>query len=167
MAGHAGRATAELLELIMREKAREEENTIKTSSFVVRFSTAYKICFSAITVLLILIGGFLHFFVKDIDIAIFFYIFSTIPFFLCIYSLSYRCTVDEKKMVRVEFWIFKKEVLWSRVKYKKSKRISEYATAAVTLYDERRKRLIDFVSEQTGFTNMERLIKRKKIPSIK
>lgn len=161
----AGKAAAELWETLMREKAREEEKSLKTSNFVVRFSTAYKLFWASITVLLVLIGGGIQIFAKETDIAIFFYVFAAIPLWLCLYSLSYRCTVDEKKMVRVEFWIFKKEISWNSVKYKKTTRVNEYQNGSLTLYDERQKRLIDFVSEQTGFQNMERLVKRKRIPS--
>ena len=161
----AGRAAAELWELIMREKAREGENDIKTSNFVVRYSKAYKISFAAFTVLIALIGVLIQFIGGPAGIAIVLYVLSTL-FLLCfLYSLSYRCTVDEKKMIRVELWIFKKEIAWNCVKYKKTKRINDYENGALILYDERGKRLIDFASEQSGFRNMERLVKRKRIPS--
>ena len=166
----AGRDTAELWELIMREKAREGENDIKTSNFVVRYSKAYKISFAAFTVLIALIGVLIQFIGGSADVAIVFaivlYVLSTLLLLCFLYSLSYRCTVDENKMIRVELWIFKKEIAWNRVKYKKTKRVSEYENGALILYDERGKRLIDFVSEQSGFKNMERLTKRKCIQTL-
>ncbi len=160
---HTGRAAAELWESIMREKAREGENDIKTSNFVVRYSKAYKISFAALTVLIALIGVFIQFIGGSADVAIVLYVLSTLLLLCFLYSLSYRCTVDEKKMIRVELWIFKKEIAWDCVEYKKTKRVNDYENGALILYDKCGKRLIDFVSEQSGFRNMERLVKRKNI----
>ena len=160
---HTGRAAAELWESIMREKAREGENDIKTSNFIVRYSKAYKNSFAALTVLIALIGVLIQFIGESADVAIVFYVLSTLLLLCLLYSLSYSCTVDEKKMIRVEFWIFKKEIAWNCIKYKKTKRVNDYENGSLILYDEGGKRLIDFVSEQSGFRNMERLVKRKNI----
>lgn len=167
MAVHGvGRAAAKRWETLMREKARAEEDPFKPQNFVVRFSTAYKISFAVFTVLVALVGGLIHIFAKDKDAkgpAIFLYILAAIFLLSFLYIVSYRCTVGEKKMVRVELWIFKKEIAWNRVKYKKTKRINEFENEEVILYDDRQKRLIEFTAEMVGFKNIERLVKKKNI----
>ena len=159
------------LEFISIENARKEESTTYAKTFTMRFSKVSKIIQVQGFVLSILLG--LAFCLTDVflnsdlfGLAIFCWATAAFFLFYFLYQHSYRCHVTEKKIVRVEFWIFKKEIDWNCVCFKKVKRDGEYRTKEIVLYNSKRKRLIDFLSEMVGYTNMEKAIKRKNIPSL-
>ncbi len=152
----------------MREQARKEEDLSQKKNFVIHSTKAFNISIAICTVLSAFLGARLHIFAEDkIDIAfaIFLYALATFLLFGFLYLISYRCTVDEEKIVKRVFWLFKKEILWSKVKYKRVKHRSAIEGKSIVLYDERKKRLIDFDPVEVGYTNMELMITRKKIPS--
>lgn len=152
----------------MREQARKEEDLSQKKNFVIHSTKAFNISIAICTGSAALAGGLIHFFAEDkvdIAIAIFLYALASFLLFGFLHLISYRCTVDEEKIVKEFFWLFKKEILWSRVKYKRIKHRNAVEGKSIVLYDERKKRLIDFDPVEVGYTNMELLIKRKKIPS--
>ena len=166
---HIGsRETVELAEMEMRSDARKAEGSHKTSRFSMQFSKATKRIYGAITVIPIALGLFFQLIQPSGDdslaIAIMLYVIAAVGLFLFLYSLSYRCHVDETKIVRKEFWICKKTVEWKRVKYKRSRMHSPYVKDELILLDIRKKRLIDFSANMVGFSNVDRLAKRKNIP---
>ena len=164
------RETIELAEMEMRSDARKAEDSHKTSRFSMRFSRATKRIYGATTAVAIVMGLFFQLWQPSGDdslpIAIMLYVIAAVALFPFLYSISYRCDVDEARIVRKEFWIFTKTVEWKRVKYKRSRMHSPYDKDELILLDARKKRLIDFSANMVGFSNLDRLAKRKNIPAI-
>ncbi len=155
-------------EWFVLEQARKKEDLSQKKNFVIYNSKVFIISIAICTVLSAFLGARLHIFAEDkIDIAfaIFLYALAAFLLFGFLYLISYRCIVDEEKIVKRMFWLFKKEILWSKVKYKRVKYHSVMEGKSIVLYDERKKRLIDFDPVEVGYTNMELMITRKKIPS--
>lgn len=155
-------------EWFVHEQARKKEDLSQKKNFVIYASSAFTNSIAICTVLSAFLGALIHISVEDkIDtaFAIFFYALAAFSLFGFFYLVSYRCTVSEEKMVKRVLWIFKKEILWSKVKYKGMKRRSAIEGISIVLYDERKKRLIDFDPAMVGYTNMELMITRKRIPS--
>ena len=155
-------------EWFVHNQARKKEDLSQKKNFVIYTSSAFTVSIAICTVLLAFLGALIHISAEDkIDIAfaVFFYALATFLLFGFFYLVSYRCTVSEEKIVKRVFWIFEKEILWSKVKYKRIKRRSAIEGISIVLYDERKKRLIDFDPAVVGYTNMELMVTRKRIPS--
>ena len=89
-----------------------------------------------------------------------------------LYKLSYQCHVTQQRIVQIQFWIFKKELPWSAVKAKKARKdksvsLSEYRTPTLVLYQNDNKKAFYFFDEMVGFTQLQRMIKNKGIPTKK
>lgn len=155
-------------EWFLHGQARKKEDLSQKKNFVIYTSSAFTISIAIFTVLLAFLGALFHISAEDkIDIAfaVFFYALATFLLFGFLYFISYRCTVNEEKIVKRVLWIFEKEILWSKVKYKRIKRRGAIEGISIVLYDEQKKRLIDFDPASVGYTNMELMIARKRIPS--
>ena len=163
--------TVEYFELISKQGARKEESQTYARTFTMRFSKVAK----TVTVQWIILTAFmgLAFCLTDVflhtdlfGLAIFAWVATAFFIFYLLYQSSYRCHVTEEKIVRTELWLFKKEIDWKCVSFRKIKRDGEYWTKEIVLYNSKRKFLISFSSEMVGYTNMEKALKRKHIPPL-
>ena len=162
------RYTIEYLEAIKEEDARKQENNHKTSYFTVRFPNIIKIVYGTAAGIMLAIGLFfqIRLGTSYLGHAILFYSLSGCALFFLLFHLSFRCDVDEEKITQKLFWIHTKTVEWKQVKYKKVLMPNPYQKSNLFLYNSKRKCLIDFTSNMVGFTNIERLTRRKSIPPL-
>ena len=142
----------------LEASARCEELELPKGEFVATYCKSYKKLMAIMSGITIAIGGTLMFFW---DVAILFLLLG-----LCLLSLlptffSYKCLIN-KELIQEEYFIKKKIIYWSDVKYKKAKISGR--NKSITLYDVNKKRLISFDELIVGF---ERVIKLAKQSSIK
>ena len=176
MAGHnSTRESWRYWDFMSYENARKSEIGLNPCRFTMRFSKTYKFV-QAHRCMLCLLGGIAFQITSRyhdlFPIAVFCYIGAAFFGIDVLYLLSYQCHVTPQKIVQIEFWIFKKEVAWSSITAKKTKKDEDkhsvlYADRLFTLilYRANHKKAFRFIDKMVGFTFLQKMTKQKKIPS--
>ena len=163
------------LDLLAYESARNGERELKSSDFIMRYSKNARRVLAFWVGLALLLGIGFHIaapFSDLLPLAMICYAVSLLFLLSYLYKLSYQCHVTQQRIVQIQFWIFKKELPWSAVKAKKARKdksvsLREYRTPTLVLYQDDNKKAFYFFDEMVGFTQLQRMIKNKSIPTKK
>ena len=147
--------------------ARLEEVSLSAGSFTGYIGKAY--CRSLCTAALVgtIMGVFLLFSIGDLPSGAAFAALGIISALLLPTVLSYRCQIDNMRMVSKYFILcfpVSKAISWKDVRYKQVKTTPSGHLLSIRFYNERKKKLILFDSSIVGFSRIVRMAKRKGIP---
>jgi len=160
----SGRHAARLLEILLNDSRKKEEEALKTTPFVGKMAKGYKY-----TILIISIVGIgLGLFLMSIDteslyVGMLFGIIGALALLQLPSLFTYQCYVDQNTMklkYYILFFKISKEIPWYSVKYKHVKRDSAGHALSMVLYNSDKKKLVSFDNRMVGFGKIVRMAKR-------
>ncbi len=160
----SGRHAARLLEILLNDSRKREEEALKTTPFVGKVAKGYKYTILSVSIVGIGLGLFL----MSIDtespyVGMLFGIIGVLALLMLPCVFSYQCYVDQntiKLKYYILFFKISKEVPWNAVKYKRVKRDSSGHALSMVLYNSDKKKLASFDNMIVGFGKIVRMAKR-------
>lgn len=175
MSRYGSRELISYIDFSAYEDARREEAGMNPTDFTMRYSKAARrtpLCFALICLAFALSPHILYSFPSLRPLPFLFYPITAFFGITFLYRLSYRCHVTSQRIVQTAFGVLKKEADWASIKAKKGKKdkqmsLSAYRTNELLLYRDNRKKAFHFFDSMVGFTYLQKMIKKKNIPTLK
>ena len=160
-----GRALMDLLD--SKAELEELEADFQSKEFVARMGRAFKIVFSVMVVISVVLGIILFFTVEE-WLGSMFFVIGFCGVLVLPSILTWRCTINRELIIEeclILFFKYKKVIAWNDIKYQKL--VINDTQKDIVFYNKNKKRLISFDNGIVGFAKIVKLAKRKGIEKYK
>ena len=161
----SGRALMDLLDTMAERE--ELESDFQNKEFVARTGRAFKIVFSVMVVISVVLGIILFFTVEEWA-GIMLFVIGFCGLLVLPSILTLRCTINRDFIIEeclILFFKCKKVIPWNDIKYQKL--VINDTQKNIVFYNKDKKRLISFDNGIVGFSKIVKLAKRKGIEKYK
>ena len=160
-----GRALMDILNA--HAELEELESDFQNKEFVARTGRAFKIVFSVMVVISVVLGIILFFTVEEWA-GIMLFVIGFCGLLVLPSLLTWRCTINRDFIIEeclILFFKYKKVIPWNDIKYQKL--VINDTQKDIVFYNTDKKRLISFDNGIVGFAKIVKLAKRKGIEKYK
>ena len=145
----------------------ELESDFQNKEFVARTGRTFKIVFSVMVVISVVLGIILFFTVEE-WVGIMLFVIGFCGLLVLPSILTSRCTINRDFIIEeclILFFKYKKVIPWNDIKYQKL--VINDMQKDIVFYNKDKKRLISFDNGIVGFAKIVKLAKRKGIEKYK